>query len=709
MKKSIIFIFIISFFLTSSANSKQAISEEEYLLTAHIQILSNYHFLKKKPSTTLFNEIFVNYLKELDRFKFLLLENEVRALAEYRQPNKDNLSDILEISSVTKIILDERIAELRMLVAGILQQEFDFAIDETYETDYKKVAYASSLEDLKDRWRRRLKYRMLEGILEKTLPDTSLQLAQTPRNKQQDSKQDLSKIGIGYAEAKEKTRTELVKSFQRYFANIQTQRERDYFNLYLKALSKSYDEYTSFLPPIEKETFDIDMSGQLEGIGAEITKNEIGYIEIVRIVPGGPSYQQKELQSGDQIMKVAQGYHEAVDIKNFTLNEALKLIRGKKGTLIQLTVKKANGSTKVIPIIRDTIVLNKTYARSVVLQFHNKRYGYLYLPKFYRDFNNKSSSRSSSEDVHKELTYLNSQNVDALVFDLRFNGGGSLEDAIVMSGLFIKDGPVIRVRDSEKEYPAYRDKDSGIAFDKPMLVLVNEGSASASEILAASLQDHKRALIVGSSQKTFGKGTVQILHSLNNSRYAKDNYNGDLGYLKFTTQKYYRISGLSTQTIGVKPDIVIPSLENFQIPRESSYSNDSLSPIPYSKWDKFQYNYSRLEQKQQLRLQNNSNFENIIKRNKLMLERKKQTKFTLNHKQAHSSRQAYLKELVNYVVDLQQDLDFKAIPKQVSEADKQPSGFKEKIEERNSWYNQLSRDIYIRETLAILEDVLEDI
>ncbi|BBM88487.1 Tail-specific protease [Spirochaetota bacterium] len=701
MKKNIFLLSLIASMLTSSVNSQTTVDEENFLLAANIRILNQYHFLKKTIDNDFFDAIFENYLAEVDPYKILLTEPEVAELRNFKTP-KDNLENILVIPTYTEELINDRIKLLKNKINAILSKPFDFTINETFNSDYTNLPYARNEIELIERWRKRLKYQVISQTLTEVLPDTNFIQAENPLDPSR-SNQSPQSVKQNFDKALIQARKNVDDMTQRFLSTIITLKRRDYVNHYVNAVGQTYDEYTSYLPPVQKETFDIRLSGQLEGIGAEIRKASDGLVEVVRIVPGGASYRQKELKAGDMIMKVAQKEQPPVDIRNLTLNETLKLIRGKKGTLIKLTVKKKNGEIVVIPIIRDKIILEETYARSTVLLKDNARYGYLYLPKFYRNFND-DRERTSTTDVHKELDYLNSQNVDGLIFDLRNNGGGSLEDAILMSGLFITEGPIIRVRDNSREYPPYKDTNKDIIFTKPMVVLVNNGSASASEIFAAALQDYERAIVVGQGDKTFGKGTVQTLFSLNKIPEARS-YAQDLGYLKFTIQKYYRITGQSTQTQGVRPDIILPSIAIPFSNEKSSFTNDSLRPILFSKWNEFQYPIESLIQKSAARTDRNKTFKNIQKRSNLIQQQQEQTQFSLNYNQAFLKRQNYLKKLAQYKVDLNKNLSFNIIEKKLSTQETQQNGYKEKLEQRSRWYSTLKKDIYLQETLDILIDI----
>jgi carboxyl-terminal processing protease len=377
-----------------------------------------------------------------------------------------------------------------------------------------------------------------------------------------------------------KSRQETRKFCTDWFKRWRKMDKRDKISFYVNAITELYDPHTNYFPPEDKANFDISMTGKLEGIGATLTERD-GYIKVERIVPGSASYRQGELKAGDLIIKVAQGAAEPVDVVDMKLDDAIQLIRGKKGTEVRLTVKKPDGSIKIIPIIREVVVIEESYARSAIIEFEGKKIGIIQLPSFYADFSEKGRGRHSSQDVYMELLKLQDAGAEGIMLDLRNNGGGSLADAIDMGGLFIKDGPIVQVREPRGMVDAPGDPDPNIVYDGPLLILTNTYSASASEILAAAMQDYKRALIVG-SKSTFGKGTVQTFVPIGGGSSA--DFPKGFGQLKVTIQKFYRINGGTTQLNGVTPDVIIPDIYDGipQGEREMKHylAYDKIKPAP---------------------------------------------------------------------------------------------------------------------------------
>ncbi|RZK27879.1 MAG: tail-specific protease, partial [Hymenobacter sp.] len=365
---------------------------------------------------------------------------------------------------------------------------------------------------------------------------------------------------------------------------------------YANTIANTYDPHTEYFAPKDKEEFDYQLTGRLEGIGATLREKD-GLIYIEEIVPGSASFRQGQLKKGDAILRVAQGATEPVSIEGWHTAKAVTLIRGKKGTEVRLTVKKPDGSTKIIPIIRDVVINEETYAQSAIINDPSgKKIGYLRLPGFYADFNN-NGGRSSADDVKKELAKLNAEGAQGIVFDLRTNGGGSLTDAVEMAGLFMPSGPMVQVHDSRGVTNVLNDKDPRVQYTGPLVVLVNKYSASASEILAAAVQDYKRGIIMGSTS-TYGKGTVQRVVDLDETLPAELNALKPFGSLKFTMQKFYRVTGASTQFKGVASDIVLPDVYSYldQGEKESDYPLkwDEIKPASFRPWDN-QPNYTKLE------------------------------------------------------------------------------------------------------------------
>ncbi|RZK32812.1 MAG: tail-specific protease, partial [Hymenobacter sp.] len=405
------------------------------------------------------------------------------------------------------------------------------------------------------------------------------------------------------AQMEEEARKRVLKYYDEQFADQPD--PNDVLSSYANVIANTYDPHTEYFAPRDKEEFDIQLTGRFEGIGATLRPKD-GLIYIDDIVPGSASYREGELKKGDAILRVGQGAETPVSIEGWTSAKAVTLIRGKKGTEVRLTVKKPDGSTKIIPIIRDVVVVEDTYAQSAVINDPSGvKIGYLRLPAFYADFNDNNGGRSSAGDVKKELAKLNAEGVKGIIFDLRSNGGGSLNDAVEMAGLFMPSGPLV--------------------------VLVNRYSASASEILAAAIQDYKRGIIMGSTS-TYGKGTVQRIIDLDETLPSELNSLKPFGSLKFTMQKFYRVTGGSTQFKGVASDIVLPDALSYfdKGEKESDYPLkwDEIKPASYRPWDD-QPNYTKLEASSKARVAASPAFQQLTQIVESLRKRKDETTTSL--------------------------------------------------------------------------------
>ena len=399
--------------------------------------------------------------------------------------------------------------------------------------------------------------------------------------------------------------------------------------MYANTIANTYDPHTEYFAPKAKEDFDYEMTGRFEGIGATLREKD-GLIYVDEIIPGSASARQGDLKKGDALLRVAQGPAEPVSIEGWRTAKAVTLIRGKKGSEVRLTVKKPDGSTKIIPIIRDVVVVDEKYAQSSVITDKGQKIGYLRLPGFYADFND-NGGRSSSDDVKKELAKLNAEGVKGVIMDLRFNGGGSLTDAVSMAGLFMESGPMVQVRDGQGRTQVLTDNDPRVQYSGPLVLLVNKYSASASEILAAAIQDYKRGVIMGSTS-TYGKGTVQRIFDLDDALPAELNSIKPIGSLKLTTQKFYRVNGGSTQFKGVVSDIVVPDLYSYldQGEKESDYPLkwDEIQPARYRPWSAAPA-IEKLRANSKARVASNSSFKVMDEMVKSMRKRKDESTVSL--------------------------------------------------------------------------------
>ena len=502
-------------------------------------------------------------------------------------------------------------------------------------------------------------------------------------------------------EAEIESRKSTETTLDEFFDFVDDLERKDWFVQYINTIVDEFDPHTFYFAPEEKEKFDTSMSGKFEGIGARLQKKSEG-AKIVEIISGGPVWRDQRLEVGDEIIKVGQNGQEPINIVGMRLDDAIKLIKGAQGTIVDLTVRKVDGSLDVVSLTRDVVELEESYAKSATIITGQEKYGIINLPKFYVDFNDYSE-RNAATDVAQEVERLKEEGVEGLILDLRDNGGGSLKTVVEMAGLFIKDGPIVQVQSKDKGKDVYDDKDERIQWDGPLVILVNELSASASEILAAAMQDYKRAIVIGSKQ-TFGKGTVQNVIPLNNM--LRSNEHGDLGAIKITTQKFYRINGGSTQLEGVKSDIVVPDRYSYIDLGERDQSNplgwDKISPADYKPWDGY-INYEKTIADSEKRMQTSQQIKLIEENAKWLKAEQDETEISLNF-------DTYKEEIEK---DKEQSDYFKSLTDYDSKLTFKSLGYEEQLftkdsvlrEKRNRWHKNLAKDVYVEEAVNVLEDL----
>lgn len=514
---------------------------------------------------------------------------------------------------------------------------------------------------------------------------------------QKTKKENISKED--FAKLEEEARQKTKKNYDEFYESMNDFSHDDWFATYLNSITESFDPHTTYFAPKNKKEFNENISGRLEGIGARLFKKD-DYIKVTELISGGPAWRAGELEVGDVILKVAQGDEEPVDIVGMRIGKAIEYIKGPKGTEVRLTLKKIDGSTKVISIIRDIVELQETFVKSSIVTKNGKKFGVINLPKFYIDFSDRNA-RNCAKDMAKEIKRLKKENINGILIDLRNNGGGSLPAVIEMAGLFIKDGPIVQVKYRGDKPIVEKDRDESILWDGPMVVLTNELSASASEIFAAAMQDYKRAVIIGSKQ-TYGKGTVQNVLDLN--RYAKTP--DDLGGLALTIQKFYRINGGSTQLKGVKPDVILPSRYTYMNIGERDYDNplewDKITKANYKQWDNYA-NFDEAIHNSIERINKNPQFSLIDENAKWLKKEQDDTTIYLNYKaykedlSSHSKKSEKYKKLSHYKTNL----TFKSPHYELPLIQKDSILGKKRI----AWHKNLSKDVYIEEGLNVLGDL----
>jgi len=693
-------IILLSLFYISSNYLSQAktnnVTNKGRLSRLIIKSLENWHYSGKVLDTTFTEESFSEFIKLLDFDKRFLLQSDVDMLRR----NIDLLKDDLKTgkTQIMKLAFDlkkKRIDQVIKFYPDLLGKKIDYTKKDYIETDSEKRLYSKNINQLKEYWQKILKYRIIVRYI---------------RLRAENNKKKKKKLSDKLLRLK--ARKETLKSTGRILKLIKKSSEKNVFSKYLNSILSVFDPHTSYFPPKDKQNFNIEMAGSLEGIGALLTQ-ENDFVKVVEIIPGGPAWKQKQLGPEDKIVKVAQGDAEAVDIVGMELPDAVKIIRGKKGTLIRLTVKKPDGRIMEIPIIRDIVVLEETFAKSIIIDDKNskKKIGYVSLKSFYNDFFGKTG-RNSYDDVKKELQKLKSKNVDGIIFDLRNNRGGALTDAVKISGLFIKDGPIVQVQGRLTGKEVLNDPDADIQYDGPLIILINTMSASASEIMAAALQDYKRAVIVGDSH-SFGKGTVQMFLDLNKIISGKYEDLKKPGALKMTIKKFYRISGGSNQYKGVIPDIILPGIyDSFEIGErylDHPLKWDTISKASFKKYDKISVNLNQLKSKSLKRISKNEYFKELKSYNEELSRRKKNTKQSLNIKDIEKER-AYIKAKLAKIKKVEVGNDnytFEFIDKlNVNNTNKDKELLKVEKTRRTNFVKLLKKDVELFEGISIIKDII---
>jgi carboxyl-terminal processing protease len=534
--------------IKAKAQAKEARDPRREKLIGNIlkNALETYHYRALKINDEVSQKAFAQYLKKIDGSKQFLTKGDIKELETYQFAMDDEMmtGDYILVEKALEIF-KKRTALAENLRKEVFKKQFDFSGNERVEVDPEKRDWVKDENQLKENWKLIFKQATLNKYL--SLIDEQSDNPSKSKIGKKSAPKSTKKLPpikkLTDAEMRAKAHDSVSKRFQKIFDRLAKEDRDDQLDNFYNSVTAVFDPHTNYLPAKKKEDFDIDITGKLEGIGA-VLQEDGSYIKVVQIVPGGPAWRQKDLEAEDTILAVAQGSGESVDLTDMKVDDAVRYIRGKKGTEVRLTVKKVDGTRKIISITRDEIEVAASFAKSSVLQYKDSdaKIGYIQLPKFYRDFEN--SQINCTDDVRKELERLKKANVDAVVLDLRNNGGGALEDARLMSGLFLGKGPVVQVKDHTGRIEVLENEDPSVFYDGPLIVLINRFSASASEILAGALQDLRRAIILGT--QTFGKGSVQTIIPLS-----------DGSGLRLTTALYYTPKDRLIQGVGIKPDIIV--------------------------------------------------------------------------------------------------------------------------------------------------------
>ncbi len=677
---------VIYFEVSNTKFSSDEPNKDKLLVDLVSYVLDKLHYDPKIINDDFSINVYEDFIEAVDSQKRFLLKSDIELFSQYKLLIDDQIksSDITFFNIVYET-LKSRMDEVESFYQEVLFTPFNFNIDEEINLDYENQEYVDGIEELKKLWRKRLKLTALDGFASKK-----------EINVEDDETKTDSEIEI----ESRKSINENLRDFFQFNSELE---RKDWFSIYLNSIVTQYDPHTTYLAPEAKEVFDQNISGKFQGIGARLFKRN-QQVEISEIIIGGPVWRDNLLNVGDIIIAVAQSKEEEPqEISLMKLSDATDLIKGEKGTNVYLTVKRVDGGIEQVEITRDIVELEETYAKSSIINDDTNSYGLINLPRFYVDFDDYGE-RNAASDIKKEIISLKNKGVDGLILDLRNNGGGSLKTVVDITGFFIEKGPVVQVKSIGGRKEILRDNDSSILWDGPLVIMVNEFSASASEILAAALQDYNRAIILGSKQ-TYGKGTVQNIIDLNNV--ISGNTYGDLGSLKITTDMFYRVNGGSTQLEGVKSDLIFPNRYSYVDIGEKDLNNplswNKIDPARYDNSSKI-FNYSQAIEKSKKRISENEYFSLIDQHAKLVKSNQDDKMISLDYKsykedqenfKSQSDKLKIIDEFISpYVFDWNE-----------SNQNTDSSYNDDMKEKRDRWIKTLEKDIYVNEAMNLLKDL----
>jgi len=706
---SLILVALAVFFSFKYANDREELNggQNEIIQNTIMGIISQGHYSPRDIDDNFSRSVFDKMLESFDYDKKFFLQSDIDSLKTFRDKIDDEIRDnSLDFFNQINTLFVNRIAQAQTYYQDLLSRPFDFNGKDQIELDGKKLQFVKDEAGMKARWNAYLKYRVLEKY--KSLKD---------------AEEKKAKDSTGYqmralAALEQEARENVLKVQDRYFKRLQKLNDNDRFAIYMNTICGTEDPHTNYLPPDDKKKFDEMMSGSFSGIGATLQQQDDGSVKITSIVTGSPAWKGGKLKADDVIEKVAQGDAMPIDAEGFDLEDVVKMIRGPKGTEVRLTVKHSDGSSEVISIIRDKVDIEDIFAKSNIVEEDGKRIGYIYLPEFYVDFNNPKGRRCST-DIEKELIKLKAAQVDGIILDLRNNGGGSLPDVVDIAGLFIGKGPVVQVRSSGNQTMTLSSKLNAPLYSGPLAIMVNGGSASASEILAAAMQDYGRAVIVGST--TFGKGTVQklvpldqfvtnsarqhIIESLVQAKGGDAEYDG-IGSLKLTIQKFYRINGGSTQLKGVTPDILLPDVydmldETGERKDKSALQWDKIASVSYPTFQPENF-YSHLSAKSRSRVSNSANFKLILEAAQKLKKQQDDNVMPLNEA-AYADKlkeNEALSKRIDQLDSLNTPLSVQNLEEDLAKINLDSAS----VNKNKAWIKRLEKDPYIAETVTVIND-----
>ena len=678
---------VIYYEVSNTKFSSNEPNKDKLLVDLVSYVLDKLHYDPKIINDDFSINVYEDFIDAIDAQKRFLLKSDLELFSQYRLSIDDQIksSDITFFNLVYET-LKIRIDEVESFYEEVLFTPFNFDINEEIDLDYENQEYADGIDELKTLWRKRLKLSALDGFASK-----------------KEINVDEEKIKLD-SEIEKESRKSISDNLRDFFQFNSELERKDWFSIYLNSIVSQYDPHTTYFAPEAKEIFDQNISGKFQGIGARLFKRN-QQVEISEVIIGGPVWRDNLLNVGDIIIAVAQSKdEEPQEISLMKLSDATDLIKGEKGTNVYLTVKRVDGGIEQVEITRDIVELEETYAKSSFIKDDKNKYGLINLPRFYVDFDDYGE-RNAASDIKKEIVSLKNKGINGLILDLRNNGGGSLKTVVDITGFFIEKGPVVQVKSIGGRKEILRDNDPSVLWDGPLVILVNEFSASASEILAAALQDYNRAVILGSKQ-TYGKGTVQNIIDLNNV--ISGNTYGDLGSLKITTDMFYRVNGGSTQLEGVKSDLIFPNRYSYVDIGEKDLDNplnwNQIDPARYDNSSKI-FNYSKAIEKSKKRISENEYFSLIDENAKLVKSKQDDKVVSLDYK-SYKEDQDNLK-FQNDRLKVIDDFISPFIFDWNQSNEKSDSLYDDDMKEkRDRWIESLEKDIYVNEAMNLLKDLL---
>lgn len=678
-------------------------NDDEKMQTIMVSVkntLSYLHYSPKAINDAYSKDVYKQYFEMIDPGKRYFLQSDMDEFSKH----ETKLDDYLNIGDLTfyKLTTDrlfQRVDEIDKLTQDIFSKPINLEEDETLVLENKLKKAPVSKQDQYNEWKKFIKYNILQEI-------ESLNSKEQAQKEKKDSVQkyklqDTIKLQILTPEQKKVKATDEVKDLVKdTFTRFKKRNKMNWFTVYMNAYTEVFDPHTNYYSPKDKEEFDMTFTGKVIGIGAIIQEKK-GYLYLGALTIGAPAWKSKQLTEGDKILKVkSKPKDDAVNVVGMLSEEAVRYIRGEKGTPVTLTVQKKDGTIKEVTMIREEVAIEDTFARSIVVNSPNgKKYGFINLPSFNADFED-AKGRNASDDIKNEIIKLKAQNIDGIVLDLRNNGGGSLTEVGDIMGLFMNAGPYVQVKDGNGKIQTLKNKQETPIWTGPLVIMQNELSASASEILAGAMQDTGRAMIIGSPQ-SFGKGTVQTFVDLNRFLNTED----DFGSLKLTIQKFYRITGESTQRKGIVSDIQMKDFFTYAEIGER-YDDYALAwdKIPSTTFQKLNYfDVKALEKASNDRMAKNTNYQLLLESAQWREKLDKEETITLNinkFNELMKQRKAQI-EKFKALTKFENGLQFTLYPSEL-EREKKDEAFKKKSD---MWIKNLKKDPYLQEAMNIIGDM----